>query len=123
MSLNTALFPHVVTRVRPSTSVDSYGNTVLDYVTPASTATVEGRLIAKTTDRFIDVVQPAKGRDAEIETWEFLTNESDFLADDRFQWVHPSRGAITFEVEGQPMPRYTRDSFHHTKIQLRIVEG
>lgn len=123
MSINTVLFPHTVTRVRPSSSVDGYGNTVLDYTTPVSTASVDGRLIAKTTDRFIDVVQPAKGRDAEIETWEFLTNDSDFLADDRLQWVHPSRGAITFEVEGQPMARYARDSFHHMKIQLRIVEG
>lgn len=121
--INTGLFPHTVTRVRPSESTDTYGNTVLDYSTPVSTASVSGRLIAKTTDRFFDVVQPAKGRDAEIETWEFLTNESDFLPDDQLQWVHPSRGAITFEVEGQPMPRYARGDFHHMKIQLRIVEG
>lgn len=121
--ISTALFPHVVTRVRPSSSTDAYGNTTLDYSTPVSTASVEGRLIAKTTDRFFDVVQPAKGRDAEIETWEFLTNESDFLPDDQLNWVHPSRGAITFEVEGQPMARYAKDIFSHMKIQLRIVEG
>lgn len=121
--INTGLYPHTVTRVRPSTSVDGYNNTVLDYDTPASTASVQGRLIAKTTDRLFDALTPARGRDAEVETWEFLTNESDILADDRLQWTHPARGLIDFEVEGQPMPRYRRDSYSHTKVMLRIVEG
>lgn len=123
MSINTQLFPHTVTKVRPVAGTDTYGNQTLDYGAAAATSDVTGRLVTKTTDRLFDTVQPGKGRDAERETWHFLTNDIDWLADDRIRWTHPARGAIEFEIDGQPMPRYAGNVYNHTKVQLWILEG
>lgn len=121
MSLDPDLLPHTIVLVRPASSTDAHNNVVLDYDVGTATRTTitNVRLIQRTAAE-----QYAEGRDPDVETWDMLTNEADIVSTDRIEWAsHPARGAVTFEIQGPPMPRYDGGSFHHTKAPLRIHEG
>lgn len=108
------LLPHTVSRVRPSTSTDTYGNTTYSYTVPPATSTDITAWLQQD-----DRTEPlADGRAPLEQRWLMLTNESDVLGRDRIIF-----GSITFEVEGPPEPAYTPAGFHHVEATLRVVFG
>lgn len=112
------LTPHTVTRVRPTVGSDADNNTTHDYDSPASSVAVVGRLIQDTAEQ-----RYTEGRATDEEGWKLLTNETDILTIDRITWPDHPRGAVTFEVEGPPMPKYRGGTYHHTRVPLRILNG
>lgn len=117
MGLPTRLLPHTVTRVRPATVTDSYGNAELDYGAGAArTAMAAWVQQNSTTEPLSD------GRDPLIGGWLLLTNEADVDGRDRFEWTGPN-GSVTFETDGPPKPIYTPSGFHHTEASLKVVDG
>ncbi len=112
------LLPHTVTRVRPATSTDDYGNETYDYVTAASRTTM--RAWMQQDNR----TEPASnGRDPLVQGWLMVTNNPDVRGRDRVEWTPPSGAALVFEVEGPPAPVYTPAGYHHTESTLRVVSG
>lgn len=106
---------HSVTRVRPVTSTDSYGNTTYDYGVAADRKTMNAWLTqASGTEPMSD------GRDPLVGAWSMLTNDTDITGRDRIEW-----GVQVFEVDGTPKLAYAFDTTvpHHAKSTLRIVAG
>ncbi|MDH4158659.1 MAG: hypothetical protein OEV62_00195 [Actinomycetota bacterium] len=102
-----------VTILRSSIAVDRYGNTIRDWASPTSTATV-GWVSQRTSS------EVTTSRDGEVSDWVgfFLACE-DIAATDRVVW-----SGITFEVVGPPNPaRRPGESTHHFEVPLRVVEG
>lgn len=107
------LLPHTVTRIRPATSTDTYGNTNYNYASPTSSASITAWL--QQDDRAEPLVD---GRAPLEQRWLMVTNSQDVLGRDRITF-----GALTFEVEGPPEPAYTPRGFHHLEATLRVVAG
>lgn len=117
MTINPNLFPHTGVIVRPVEAADAYNDQTLDYSGGVRT-TVPCRFIQRSSS------EPyAEGRDADLETWDVLLNVEDIRSTDRIEWADHPRGAVVFEVHGPPIPRYSGQTFHHTKAPLRIYEG
>ncbi len=113
MSIPAGMLPQTVTRIRPATSTDTYGNTTYDYGAGASTASMTAWL--QQDDR----AEPlSDGRDPLEQIWLMITNDADVLGRDRITF-----GTITFEVQGPPEPAYTPAGYHHTESTLRVVSG
>lgn len=109
--LPASLLIHTVTRQRPSTSTDAYGNTVRTY--PGSTASVTGRVEQnKATEPL------SEGRNAQVREWTLFTNESDIVTYDRIVF-----GSLAFDVDAPPAPTYDGTGFHHLEVALRKVDG
>lgn len=117
MGVPVALLPHSVTRVRPADTTDGYNNTVRDYGVAAT------RTAADVWLQQDDRSEPrAEGRDADVQTWLLIANDSDWVAFDRVEWSGPV-GDILFEVDGPPEPVYTPAGLHHIEATLRVVTG
>ena len=113
MGVPASMLPQTVTRVRPSTSTDTYGNTTYDYASPTSSTSMAAWL--QQDDR----AEPlADGRAPLEQRWLMVTNDSDVAGRDRITF-----GALTFEVDGPPEPAYTPAGFHHLEATLKLVEG
>ena len=111
------LLVHTVTRIRPATSTDAYGNTAKDYVTGAATASVRCRLQQdQRAEQFV-------GRDATEQLWTMFTNELDIRFDDRIRWDDHPAGAMTFDVAGPPEPVADGAGHHHREVSLRGQAG
>ena len=108
-----AMLPQTVTRIRPSTSTDAYGNTVRDYASPASSLDMTSWVQQDQRDEPL-----ADGRDPLVSDWLLITNETDILGYDRITF-----DSKTFEVKGDPKPTYTPAGYHHTESTLRLVVG
>lgn len=117
MGLPDSALPHTVARVRPATTTDSYGNTVRSYGGSATRTNMAGWLQQDHRSE-----PRAEGRDANVQAWLLITNDSDILALDRIEWTGPN-GALVFDVDGQPEPVYTPAGYHHTETTLRVVTG
>lgn len=118
MGIPEAMLPQRVTRVRPASAADAYGNVTLDYGAAASrTADIPAWLQQGTPS------EPREdGRDATVATWLMMTNEPDWLSTDHVEWTGPT-GALVLEVDGPPEPVYTPAGLHHIEAVLRIVTG
>jgi hypothetical protein len=113
MPIPDAMLPQTVTRVRPNTSTDTYGNTTYSYASPASSASLAAWLQQdKRTEPLSD------GRAPLEQVWLMVTNDADVLGRDRIVF-----GSTTFEVDGPPEPVYTPAGYHHTESTLRVVAG
>jgi hypothetical protein len=113
MSIPAHMLPQTVTRTRPATATDTYGNTTYDYATPTSTASLAAWL--QQDDR----AEPLTDGRAPLEQrWLMVTNEQDVQGRDRITF-----GTTTFEVEGPPEPVYTPAGLHHLELTLRVVSG
>lgn len=114
MGIPTSLLPQTVTKIRPSTSTSTYGDTTYSYtVPPASSASITAWLQQdERSEPFSDGRAPLEQR------WLMVTNESDVLGHDRIVF-----GTLTFEVDGPPEPAYTPAGFHHLEATLRLVAG
>jgi hypothetical protein len=110
MGIPAGLLPQTVTKIRPTTSTDTYGNTVYTYGSGTSiTAWLQQD----------DRKEPlSDGRAALEQIWLLITNEPDVLGHDRIVF-----GTTTFEVDGPPEPVYTPAGFHHLEATLRVVAG
>lgn len=118
MGIPEALLPQRVTKVRPASTADTYGNAVPDYGDDATrTADIPGWLQQSPASE-----PRAEGRDATVATWLLMTNDTDLLAADHIEWAGPA-GALVFEVDGPPEPVYTPAGLHHIEANLRIVTG
>jgi len=106
---------HVVVRVRPATSVSTYGDTVYDYGVAAARKDMNAYLTQSSgTEPLSD------GRAPLVGAWRMLTNDLDVTGRDRIEW----NGKV-FEVDGDPKPSYTTWSTvpHHLETTLRIIAG
>lgn len=113
MSIPTGLLPQTVTRIRPGTSTDTYGNTVYSYSSGASSASMAAWL---QQDNRAEPL--SDGRDPLEQVWLMITNDADVLGRDRVTF-----GSTTFEVQGPPEAVYTPAGFHHLEATLRVVNG
>jgi hypothetical protein len=113
MGIPAHMLPQTVTRVRPDTSTDTYGNTTYNYASPASSTSMAAWL---QQDNRAEPL--SDGRAALEQVWLMLTNESDVLGHDRITF-----GSSTFEVDGPPEAVYTPAGYHHTESTLRVVSG
>ena len=102
-----------VTILRAATTVDRYGNTIRDWSSPSSTATV-GWVSQRTSS------EVTASRDAEVSDWAgFFLCDEDVAAQDRVVW-----SGLTFEVVGPPNPaRRPGEPTHHIEAPLRVVAG
>lgn len=108
--------PHLITRVRPATSTDGYGDTTHDYGAGATRTTGIPAWLQQDqrSEKYSD------GRTPLEQLWLLMTNERDIAAGDQIEW--PAED-LTFTVEGEPEPTYTPAGFHHLEATLRIVAG
>lgn len=113
MGLPAHLLTTTVTKVRPASTTDSHGNTVLDYGA-AATRTTDVAWVQQDSG-----TEPlAEGRDPLQRDWLLMTNDLDVRGRDRYEI-----GALTFEVDGPPASVTTPAGFHHTEAQLKAVDG
>lgn len=106
----SALLIHSVTWIVPTTSTNSYGDTVRTY---GSGTTISGRMEQnKASEPLSD------GRAPLIREWTLFTNQDGIAGKDRIVF-----GSLTFEVDGPPAPTYGASGFHHAEVALRLVEG
>lgn len=113
-----AMLPHTITRVRPATATDAYGNETYDYGAGASRTSMAAWMQQDTR------AEPtSSGRDPLEQRWLMVTNDADVRGRDRVEWTPPSGAALLFEVEGPPAPVYTPAGYHHTESTLRVVSG
>lgn len=113
MAIPDHMLPHTVTRVRPTTSTDSYGSTTYDYGAAANRKQLRGWM---QQDRRTE--PRSDGREPLAQDWLLVTNDGDIAGRDRIEWSGP-----TMEVEGPPEPVYTPAGYHHTETTLRVVAG
>lgn len=114
MGIPDGMLPHTVTRIRPSTSTNTYGDAALDYTVPPATSTSMAAWLQQDNR----TEELSEGRAPLDQRWLLMTNESDVAGRDRIVF-----GSLTFEVEGPPEPVYTPAGFHHLEATLRVVEG
>ena len=114
MGVPSGMLPHTVTRIRPSSSPNTYGDDALDYTVPPATSTSMAAWLQQ-DNRTEELTE---GRAPLDQRWLLITNESDVAGLDRIVW-----GSLTFEVDGPPAPVYTPAGFHHTEATLKVVEG
>lgn len=119
MGLPDYLLVQTVTRIRPATGTDSYGNTTRDYGAGASTKDMAAWLQQDKRQRPL-----AEGRDPEEQLWLLMTNDSDIEGYDRVT-ATLENGTVTFDVEGPPENVYAPGTsiYHHTETMLRAVTG
>jgi hypothetical protein len=112
--------PHTVTRVRPATSPDGYGDTTYDYGAGATRTEIDAWIQQdQRSEKYAD------GRTTNEQNWLLMSNDADLdvVTTDQIEWAdHPS-GAMTFTVEGPPEPLYTPAGFHHWETTLRVLAG
>jgi hypothetical protein len=118
MAVPARLLPHTVTRVRPATSTDSYGNTTYDYGSSASRKDMAAWLQQNNRAEPL-----SNGRDPLDQVWLLVTNDKDIQGRDRVEWTDPAGNDVTFEVDGPPAPVFTPGGYHHTESTLRVVSG
>ena len=114
MPIPDRLLPHTVVITKPARVSDHYANPgQLDYATGTTTTTTawlqEGQYTAG---------EDTNGRDALISQWTMITNYQGIEGYDRVAW-----DGKTFEVDGQPSPKYTPLGLHHVEATLRHVQG
>lgn len=110
MGIPASMLIHTATWIVPTTSTDSYGNTVRTY---GSGTSITGRFEQnKATEPRIE------GRDATERGWTLFTNQDGISAFDRIVF-----GSLTFEVDGPPAPTYDGTGFHHSEVALRLLAG
>ena len=109
------LLPHTVTRVRPATSTDIYGNTTYDYGPAANRKDMAAWLQQNNRTEPL-----SNGRDPLVQDWLMVTNDPDVQGYDRIEWAD---GPLTFEVDGPPAPVSTPAGYHHTESTLKVVAG
>jgi len=109
-AIPASLLIHTVTWIVPSTSTDTYGNTVRTY---GSGTSITGRMQQDTAAEPL-----ADGRDPLERRWTLFTNQAGISGYDRIVF-----DGITFEVEGPPAPTYGASDFHHAEVGLRVVDG
>lgn len=109
-AIPTSLLIHTVTWIVPSTSTDTYGNTVRTY---ASGTSIAGRMEQNTAAEPL-----SDGRDPLERGWTLFTNQDGIAGYDRIVF-----GTLTFEVEGPPAPTYGASGLHHAEVALRLVTG
>ena len=109
-AIPVSLLIHTVTWIVPSTSTDTYGNTVRTY---GSGTSITGRMQQDTAAEPL-----ADGRDPLERRWTLFTNQAGISGYDRIVF-----DGITFEVEGPPAPTYGAADFHHAEVGLRVVNG
>lgn len=116
MTIPSRLLIHDVTISNPTTSTDSYGNTVYSY--PSGTRARGWVQQSQRTETFTD------GRTADVARWLLITNACQIENKARIGWTGPT-GAITFEVDGPPEPVYSglAQTYHHTETYMRVVTG
>jgi hypothetical protein len=112
MGIPAHMLPQTVTRVRPATSTDTYGNTTYDYAGGSSAS------MAAWLQQDNRAEPLADGRAALEQAWLLITNDADVLGRDRIVF-----GSATFEVQGPPEAVYTPAGFHHLESTLRAVTG
>lgn len=122
--LNVLLQTQTLTRVRPSSSTDAYGNRVLSYGGTATRTSFIGWM-----QQDMRVEARPDGRNPAEQRWLLVCNLADLDTDDRIEWPagHPA-GSLTFAVEGPPEPAYRPPGtgaagFHHVEATLRLLEG
>lgn len=110
MSL-AGLLCHEVTIVRPTTTVDRYGDAV------KGTTGRSWRTLARVVQ--INRTEDHDGREARVTSWLlYLPAGTDVVALDRVQW-----DGLTFEVDGVPNRAPDRRQEHHVECNLTITEG
>lgn len=112
MGIPAYMLPQSVTRIRPSTSTDTYGNTTYNYAGGSSTSMAAWLQQDNRAEPLSD------GRDPLEQAWLMITNDADVLGRDRVTF-----GTTTFEVQGPPEAVYTPGGYHHTESTLRVVAG
>lgn len=117
MGVPVHLLPHTVTKVRPASTTDSYGNTALDYGAGATRTTSAAWLQQNGRTEPLE-----DGRDPLVGSWLLVINDTDVRGRDRIEWTGPS-GAMVFEVDGPPSPVYTPTGVHHAEATLKVVAG
>lgn len=116
MGLPARLLPHTVTRVRPASAGDTFGNSELDYGGSATRTTMAVWLQQNTATEPV-----SDGRAPLVGGWLLMVNDT-IDGRDRFEWTGPD-GAVVFEVDGPPKPVYTPAGLHHTECNLKVVVG
>lgn len=118
--LPARMLPQTITILTATTTTDGYGNTVLDWTSPASrTAAAYVRPVSTSVrpagDEFVDA-----GRDVSERAWQVHTNDQAVTAFERV--VHDG---VTYEIDGDPLVWKTAPGgrLGHTKLQLRRVDG
>jgi hypothetical protein len=100
-------------RLRGTATTDVYGATEYDFTSP-TTATYDCRVSSGTGAEPEEV-----GRSSTERTWLLhLPPTADVVANDRF-----TVGDKTYQVDGPPVIVRDRNSDHHLKAKLRLVEG
>jgi hypothetical protein len=113
MGIPAHMLPQTVTRVRPSTSTDTYGNTTYNYASPTSSTSMTAWLQQDSRAEPL-----SDGRAALEQVWLMVTNDSDVLGRDRITF-----GTLVLEVDGPPASVYTPAGFHHLESTLKVVSG
>lgn len=113
--------PHSITRVRPATSTNGYGDTIYDYTEAGGATRTAGIAAWLQQDQRSETY--SDGRTSNEQNWLLLTNESDIETHDQIEWADHPTGAKTFTVEGPTEPAYTPAGFHHLEATLRILTG
>jgi hypothetical protein len=114
MGIPDGMLPQTVTRIRPSSSTNTYGDTAFSYIVPPATSTTMAAWLQQNNR----TEEATEGRAPLDQRWLLITNDSDVEGHDRIVW-----GALTFEVDGPPAPVYTPGGYHHTEATLKVVEG
>lgn len=110
--LNT--FPHTITIVTPSETTDPYGNTVLDFDTPASSVTVAAYVQPKGSgEATLDA-----SREAQVRAFKCFTAASPMTGVERVTW-----GGVVYDVIGPSQRWDSPRGLHHYETALRVVEG
>jgi hypothetical protein len=107
------LLPLTVTKVRPASTTDRYGNTVYDYGAAATRTSV-----AAWIDQASASEETPNGRDVMVGDWKLITNDTDVDAADRIEW-----DSVAYELDGPAWPVHTPAGLHHIEARLRRVEG
>lgn len=112
--------PHTITRVRPATTTDGYGNEVRDYGAAATRTTGISAWLQQDqrSEKYSD------GRSPNEQAWLLLTNEADIVTADQIEWTDADTSVSrVFTVEGPTEPAYTPAGFHHLEATLRVLAG
>lgn len=108
------LLPLTVTKVRPASTTDRYGDVVLDYGAAATRTAIKAWIDQAGLVR----EQPSDGRNPIEGGWKLITNHQDLDADDRIEW-----DGKPFDMDGPAWPVHTPAGLHHLEANLRRVEG
>lgn len=120
--LPARMLPDTITILTAATTTDDYGNTVLDWASPASrTAAAYVRPISTSLrpagNEFVD-----SGRDVSEHAWQCHTNDAAVTAFERIV-----RDGVTYEVDGEPLiwkpGSVPGGRLGFTKLLLRRVDG